>query len=271
MLLSGKVVLVTGAARGIGRGVALEMAHAGADVCLTDRDPGPAADEVASAIRGMGRRVVTVQADVTERPAVEQAIAGCTTSLGPIDILVASAVTSVRQTLLETREADLRRTIEVSILGTFHVFQLVARQMVERSTKVSLIYISSPHARLPFKGAIDYNTAKAGAHQLALSAANELMWYGIRVNLIDPGWTDTPGERTWYSDEALYREAERLPLGRLASPEDIGRAAVFLASDDAAYVAGTVLRVDGGAFIQGPAWNASARHGGEESARNPNR
>jgi len=271
MLLSGKVVLVTGAARGIGRGVALEMAHAGADVCLTDRDPGPSAAEVASAIRGMGRRVVTVQADVTERPAVEQAVAGCTASLGPIDILVASAVTSVRQTLLETREADLRRTIEVSILGTFHVFQVVARQMVERSTKGSLIYISSPHARLPFKGAIDYNTAKAGAHQLALSAANELMWYGIRVNLIEPGWTDTPGERTWYSDEALYREAERLPLGRLASPEDIGRAAVFLASDDAAYVAGTVLRVDGGAFIQGPAWNASARHGGEESARNPNR
>ena len=265
MLLSGKVVLVTGAARGIGRGVALEMARAGADVCVTDRDPGPAAAEVASAIRGMGRRAITVRADVTDRPAVEQAVGGCTASLGPVDILVASAVTSVRQTLLETQEADLRRTIEVSILGTFHVFQVVARQMVERSMKGSLIYISSPHARLPFKGAIDYNTAKAGAHQLALSAANELMWYGIRVNLIEPGWTDTPGERAWYSDAVLYREAERLPLGRLASPEDIGRAAVFLASDNAAYVAGTVLRVDGGAFVQGPAWYASARHGGEES------
>ena len=75
-------------------------------------------------------------------------------------------------------------------------------------------------------------------------------------------WTDTPGERQWYTDEALYREGAKLPLGRLATPEDIGRAAVFLASDDASYMAGAVLRVDGGAFIQGPAWYAPARHGG---------
>ena len=97
---------------------------------------------------------------------------------------------------------------------------------------------------------------------LALSAANELMWYGIRVNLIEPGWTDTPGERTWYTDEALYREGEQLPLGRLALPEDMGRAAVFLASDDAAYICGSVLTVDGGAFIQGPAWGGPTSHGG---------
>jgi short subunit dehydrogenase len=90
---------------------------------------------------------------------------------------------------------------------------------------------------LPFKGAIDYNTAKAGAHQLTLSAANELMWHGIRVNLIEPGWTDTPGERVWYTE----------------------------------YIIGAVLRVDGGAFIQGPAWNAPAGHGGEESVQDPDR
>jgi glucose 1-dehydrogenase len=169
----------------------------------------------------------------------------------------------VRQTLLETREADLRRTLDVGVLGTFHVFQLVAHQMVERGARGALIYISSPHARLPFKGAIDYNAAKAAGHQLALSAANELMWHGIRVNLIEPGWTDTPGERTWYSDEALAREGAKLPLGRLGTPEDIGHAAVFLASDAASYVAGSVLRVDGGAFIQGPAWEGGAGHGTE--------
>jgi glucose 1-dehydrogenase len=134
--------------------------------------------------------------------------------------------------------------------------------MVGRKAKGSIIYISSPHARLPFKGAIDYNTAKAGGHMLALSAANELMWHGIRVNLIEPGWTDTPGERTWYTDKALYQEGERLPLGRLALPEDLGRAAAFLASDDAAYICGSVLTVDGGAFIQGPAWGGPTSHGG---------
>jgi len=261
MGLSGKVALVTGSARGIGRGVATELARAGADVCVNYRTAGSASAEVAAAIQAMGRRAMAVQADVSDRAAVEAMVAACVEGLGPIDILVANAVTSVRQTILETRAEDLRRTIEVGIFGTFHVVQLVARQMVERKTKGVIIYVSSPHARLPFKGAIDYNTAKAGAHQMMLSAANELMWHGIRVNLIEPGWTDTPGERTWYTDEALYREGKKFPLGRLATPEDMGRAAAFLASDAAAYIVGTVLRVDGGAFIQGPAWQAPARHG----------
>jgi len=263
MKLSGKVALVTGAARGIGRGVALELAKAGADVCVNYRTAAPAASEVVAAIHTMGRRALPVQADVGGRSAVEAMVARCTEILGPIDILVANAVTSVRQTILETREEDLRRAIDVGVFGIFHAFQAVARQMVERHAKGCIIYISSPHARLPFKGAIDYNTAKAGGHMLALSAANELMWHGIRVNLIEPGWTDTPGERTWYSDEALYREGGKLPLGRLGTPEDIGRAAAFLASDDAAYISGAVLTVDGGAFIQGPAWEGGARHGEE--------
>ena len=259
--LTGKVALVTGAARGIGRGVALELAKAGADVCLNFRAPGPAIDSLVKEVESLGRRACAVRADVSDRAAVERLVTECASSLGPVDICVANAVRSVRQTLLETDEHELRRTLDVTLLGTFHVFQVVARQMVARDAKGALIYISSPHATIPFKGAIDYNIAKAGGHHLALSAANELMWHGIRVNLIEPGWTDTPGERTWYSDEALYREGAKLPFGRLGTPEDIGRAAVFLASNQAAYIAGAVLRVDGGAFVQGPAWTATARHG----------
>ncbi|MBI2164436.1 MAG: SDR family oxidoreductase, partial [candidate division NC10 bacterium] len=237
-----------------------ELARAGADICVNDRTVDRAGAEVVAAIEAFGRRAVFVQADVSDRPAVERMVAQCTETLGPVDILVASAVTSVRQTILDTREEDLRRSIDVSIFGTFHVIQVVARQMVERQAKGSMIYVSSPHARLPFKGCIDYNIAKAGAHQLALSAANELMWHGIRVNIVEPGWTDTPGERAWYPDAVLSREGKRL---RLATPEDIGRAVAFLASDQAAYVCGAVLTVDGGAFIQGPAWGAPARHGDE--------
>ncbi len=263
MALSGKVALVTGAARGIGRGVALALARAGADVCVNYRTSGSLGAEVVGAIRALGRRALLVQADVAERAAVERMVSECTAELGPIDILVANAVSSVRKNLLTTREDELRSAIGVGIIGVFHVLQVVARQMVARETHGSIIYISSPHARLPFKGAIDYNVAKAGGHMLALSAANELMWHGIRVNLIEPGWTDTPGERTWYPDEALYREGEKLPLGRLGSPDDIGRAAVFLASSEAEYIAGTVLTVDGGAFIQGPAWSGGAEHGEE--------
>jgi glucose 1-dehydrogenase len=264
MELAGKVALVTGASKGIGRGIALALARAGADVCVNYRSTGPAGPETAAAIQAMGRRAMAVQADVSDRAAVERMVAECAATLGPVDIGVANAVWSVRQTLLETRTEDLRRALEVGVLGTFHFLQVVARQMVARKAKGSLIYVSSPHAWLPFKGAVDYNTAKAGGHNLALTAANELMWQGIRLNVIEPGWTDTPGERTWYTDEALYREGKKLPLGRLATPEDMGHAAVFLASERAAYVCGTVLRVDGGAFVQGPAWEGGAGHGAEE-------
>ena len=263
MELAGKVALVTGAAKGIGRGIALALARAGADVCVNYRSSGPAGPEVAAAIQAFGRRAMAVQADVSDRPAVERLVAECTATLGPVDIGVANAVWSVRQTLLETRTEDLRRALEVGILGTFHFLQVVARQMVARKAKGNLIYISSPHARFPFKGAVDYNTAKAAGHILALTAANELMWQGIRLNIIEPGWTDTPGERKWYTDEALYREGSKLPLGRLATPEDMGHAAVFLASERAAYVCGTVLSVEGGAFVQGPAWEGGSSHGEE--------
>jgi glucose 1-dehydrogenase len=263
MELAGKVALVTGGARGIGRGVAVELARNGADVCVNYRTSPDAAAETVAAIQRLGRRALAVPADVSDRAAVERLVAECTTALGPVDIGVANAIVSVRQPLLDTRIEDLRRAVEVGIYGVFHVLQAVARQMVARKARGTLIYISSPHARLPFKGAVDYNTAKAGGHMLALSAANELMWHGIRVNLIEPGWTDTPGERTWYSDEVLYREGAQLPLGRLGTPEDIGRAAAFLASERSAYVCGSVLTVDGGAFVQGPAWGEGARHGEE--------
>ena len=263
MELVGKVALVTGASKGIGRGIALALAQAGADVCVNYRSPGPAGPETAAAIQAMGRRALAVQADVSDRAAVERMLAECTARLGPVDIGVANAVWSVRATLLETRTEDLQRALEVGVLGTFHFLQVVARQMVARKARGILIYISSPHARLPFKGAVDYNTAKAGGHMLALTAANELMWQGIRLNIIEPGWTDTPGERTWFTDEALYREGKKLPLGRLATPEDMGHAAVFLASERASYVCGTVLSVEGGAFIQGPAWEGGTGHGTE--------
>ncbi|WP_303801394.1 SDR family NAD(P)-dependent oxidoreductase [Alicyclobacillus macrosporangiidus] len=256
-----KVAIITGSSKGIGAGIAIEMARAGANVCVNYTHSRADAERVVSEIRKMGRRAVAVQADVSSREQVIRMIDTCESELGNVDILVTNAVNSVRRSILDTEFEDLRRTVEIGIFGVFHVLQITARRMVQRGTHGSIIHISSPHARTPFKEAIDYNTVKAASHHMVLSAANELMWHKIRVNILEPGWTDTPGERTWYSDELLSAMGERMPLGRLGQPADLGKAAVFLASDAASYIVGAVLRVDGGQFIEGGAsWDSSGRH-----------
>ena len=128
--------------------------------------------------------------------------------------------------------------------------------MVKRGDRGgSIVHICSPHTKGPFKNCIDYNVAKAGSHHLALSAANELMWDGIRVNLIQPGWTLTEGEIRLYGQAVLDKAAEQMPLGRLSMPADMGKAAVWLCSEEAAYVTGACLVVDGGQFIEtAPSW-----------------
>ncbi|MCF8564380.1 SDR family oxidoreductase [Alicyclobacillus tolerans] len=259
--LDNQVALITGSSKGIGAGIAVEFARAGADVCINYVGSSEEAQKVVANIESLGRRAIAVQADVSDREQIVRMVETCERVLGPIDILVTNAVASVRSSILQTQFEDLKRTIEIGVYGVFHAFQVVAGRMVDKGIRGSIIHVSSPHAHVPFKEAVDYNTAKAGAHQLALSAANELMWHGIRVNILEPGWTDTPGERTWYSDEHLKSIGERMPLKRMGSPEDLGRAAVFLASDNAEYIAGAVLKVDGGQFVEGgPSWNTTGRH-----------
>lgn len=262
--LAGKVALVTGGARGIGAGIARELAKAGADVCIGDVRPGADGPALVAELKASGRRAAFLSVDVSDRTQVDDLLERCSAELGPVDILVNNAVMSVRQDILQTRYEDFRKTLAVSVDGAFHVFQAVARQMVARGAKGSMIYISSPHAFNPYRGAIDYNTAKAAGLNMALSVANELVWKGIRVNMLEPGWTDTPGERTWYSDELLYGQGAQMPLGRLGTPEDLGKAAVFLASDLAAYVVGTTVKVNGGQLVGALPWQIGGRHGSEE-------
>jgi glucose 1-dehydrogenase len=250
-MLANKIALVTGSSKGIGAGIALELAKSGADICVNYCDSPTSAEDVVNQIRSLGRRAIAIQADVSQRDQVERMVDTCEQELGQIDILVTNAIASVRNTLLETKFEDLQRTLEIGVYGVFHVCQIVARRMVQRMAQGSIIHISSPHAHFPYKGAIDYNTTKAACHHLVLSMANELMWHKIRVNILEPGWTDTPGERRWYSDELLESFSHRMPLGRMGFPEDLGKAAVFLASDAASYITGSVLKVDGGLYIEG--------------------
>lgn len=247
--LSGKVALITGASRGIGRGCALEMARTGADIAINYYRHGEEAEEVAQQVRALGRRAWVVQADVADRLAVEQMVAGAVERLGRLDIAVCNAYYSKREPFLEMSVEGMRRTLDVTLWGAFHTAQFGARQMVKQGKGGSILFISSVLAFIPIPTSLAYNAAKAGMNQMAATIAAELTGNRIRVNVIEPGWTDTPGERQFMSEEQIREGGKQLPWGRLGTIEDLGRAATFLCSDAADYITGEVLRVDGGYWL----------------------
>ncbi len=247
--LENKVGIVTGSSRGIGRGCALAMAKAGADVVVTYRTHPEEAQEVAKIIRQMGREALVVPLDVADRGQVEYMVRAAREKFGKINILVNNAATSVRKPFLEMPVEDMARVLNVSLWGVFHCSQTVARVMVEQGQGGKIIIISSVHAFIPYGTSLPYNTAKAGINNMGYTMAAELAQYSINVNVIEPGWTDTPGERVFYTEEYLKKEGEKLPWRRLGTIEDIGKAATFLASDAADYITGACLRVDGGFWL----------------------
>lgn len=248
--LTGKVALVTGSSRGIGRGCAVEMARCGADVAVNYRSHPEDAEEVAAEIRGLGRRVAVFGADVSDRTAVDDMVRGAVTELGRLDILVSNAYRTVRKPFLELTEQDVRATWDVTFLGAFNAVQAGARQMVTQGEGGALLFISSVLSFIPMPNSAPYNACKAGLAQMSATMARELTSHRIRVNVIEPGWIDTPGERQFSSDEDIRKGAERLPWKRLGTIEDLGRAAAFLCSDAADYINAEVLRVDGGYWLQ---------------------
>jgi glucose 1-dehydrogenase len=250
MKLAGRVALVTGASRGIGRGCAVELAREGADVVINYRSHPEEAEEVVAEIRGLGRRAMAFGADVGDRAAVDEMIAATLAEFGRLDILINNAAFSIRKPFLEYREEEFATVIQVAMWSVFHCSQAAARHMVARGGGGKIVVISSIHAFIPFPNSSPYNTAKAGINHLAFSIAGELAPHRINVNVIEPGWTDTPGERRYYTEEELRAGGAKLPWGRLGRPEEIGKAAVFLCSDDADYITGACLRVDGGAWLR---------------------
>jgi glucose 1-dehydrogenase len=247
--LHNKVALITGASRGIGRGCAIEMAKCGADIIVNYRSHPDEAEAVVEAIQTLGRRAIAVGADVADRKAVEAMTRQGIDCFGKIDILVNNAAMSIRRPFLEIAVEEVARTIDVCMWGVFHCSQVVARRMVERGGGGKILIISSVHAFIPYGNSIAYNTAKAGINNMGYTMATELAQYRINVNVIEPGWTDTPGERNFYSEEQLQEGGKQLPWGRLATIEDIGKAAAFLCSDAADYITGACLRVDGGLWL----------------------
>jgi glucose 1-dehydrogenase len=253
--LAGKVALVTGAARGIGQGIALCLAEEGAAVVVNDLPPTAGSDiwdagETARAIEQLGGQSLAHYADVSDREQVAEMMAAGVAHFGHLDIVVANAAFTIRELTLKAHWENVLRTIEVTQFGVYHTCQMAAQQMVAQIEQGrpggKIIIIGSIRADLPLITSVPYNMAKAAVNNLGRNLAAELAEYHINVNIINPGWINTPGEHKLASAADFEAGARRIPWGRLGLPRDIGRAAVFLSSDDADYITGVAFAVDGG-------------------------
>ena len=251
--LAGKVALVTGASSGIGRAAAVMLAEAGCDVALNYFTLPDAADAAAGKILALGRKAIQFQLDVSDQPAVENMVARTVAELGRIDILVCSAVYSDREPFHTADMKGFRRTLEVSMMGPYFALRAVANHMIQRGGGGSVVVVSSPHAHVAIPNCMAYNMAKAANDIMAKTAAVELLKHKVRVNLLYPGWTDTGGERKFFSDEVLAQVAPGLPWGRMCQPEEIARGILFLVDPGSDYINGTILSIDGGSQL--PWWS----------------
>lgn len=257
--LLGKVALVTGASAGIGRATALALARAGADVALNYLGFAESMEDLGGSIRALGRRAVLFPVDVSQQTAVDEMVGTIAAELGRLDIFVSSAVYSDREPFHTAAMDGFRRTIEVTMWGAFYGLRAAANQMIRQGQGGSAVLVSSPQARVAIPNSMAYNMAKAAVDQMARTAAVELLQHRIRVNIMYPGWTDTPGERKFFAEDVLRRAGDMLPWGRLARPEEIARGILFLVDPESDYITGTTLSIDGGSQL--PWW--SKRGSGE--------
>lgn len=254
MSLAGKVALVTGASLGIGRSTAIALAQAGADVAINFRSHPDQAEEVAQQVRAAGRRALLVQGDVADEQSVRDAVSRTVCELGRLDVAVSNAAFSQRQYLLEADVSLFRRTIDVTMWGAFHLLHSAAQQMVAQGGGGSIVIVSSPHAVVAVPRSMAYNMAKAAIDHMARTAAIELVEHRIRVNIVHPGWIDTPGERKFFSEQEIRDTGAKLPWKRLGTPDEIARGIVFLSDPASDYITGSTLSIDGGITL--PWWAA---------------
>jgi 2-dehydro-3-deoxy-D-gluconate 5-dehydrogenase len=241
--LSGKVAIVTGANTGIGQAIAIALATAGADIASVGRSE---ASETNSKIRSMGRRAINIAADISTTEPVSGIVAQTIADLGAVDILVNNAGIIKRNDAVDFTEEDWDAVVDTNLKTLFFLSQTAARHMIERGSG-KIINIAS---LLSFQGGIRvpaYTAAKSGVAGLTKAMANEWAAKGVQVNAIAPGYIATNNTAALQADETRNRQIlERIPAGRWGRAEDIGGAAVFLASSAADYVTGHVLAVDGG-------------------------
>ncbi len=252
-VFAGKVALVTGASSGIGRATALQLAEQGADVALNYWTMHEAAEETKAAIHKLGRKAIGFCVDVSDLAAVEEMVSQIVVQLGKIDLLVTAAVYSDRAPFHSADLKGFHQTIDVSLWGAYHVLRACTNTMLAKKQGGAVVIVSSPHAVIPYPNCMAYNIAKAGLDMMAKTAAIELISHKIRVNIFHPGWTDTPGERKFFSEDTISQAGKTLPMGRLATPDEMARGIVFLLDPRNEYMSGITLTMDGGLHL--PWWS----------------
>ena len=250
--LKDRVALVTGGARGIGRGIALTLAAEGATVAVNYRERADAAEDVVRRIRDGGGEAAAFAGNVGEYAEVERMVQAILAHFGRIDILVNNAGVVTRHPILDVPLEEWDRVVKTNLYGCFHCSRLVGRHMVERGGCGKIVSISSIHGRVAKANMGPYGPTKAAIDMFSKQLAVELAPHRINVNVVASGTITTdiniPLYKSTRPEDVKLREAvlKRVPLGVIGDPEDIGRAVAFLASDEADYITASVLRVDGG-------------------------
>ena len=244
MLLDGKTALVTGASRGIGRAIALCLAAEGARVAINYAGNVKAAEEVKASVEAAGGTAILCQADIADSAAVEAMIADVVKEFGTIDILVNNAGITRDTLLMRMKDEDFAKVLDTNLKGVFYCTKAVSKLMMKKRSG-RIVNMASVVGLVGNAGQTNYAAAKAGVIGFSKSAAKELASRGITVNVVAPGFIGT--DMTAGLPESVKEKMlTDIPLGRMGEPEDVANAVLFLASDQASYITGQVVNVDGG-------------------------
>jgi glucose 1-dehydrogenase len=250
--LKGRVAVVTGASLGIGRATSIALGRSGAAVVVNYRSHKDQADETVREVEAAGGKAIAYQADVADQPAVERMVEEAVRQFGRLDIAVSNAAYSDREVFYKAEMEGFRRTVDVTMWGAFYLMRAASQQMIKQGHGGAIVLVSSPHAFIPAPRAMAYNMSKAAIEHMARTAAIEVAEFRIRINLIQPGWTDTPGELKFASRETLDTAGAKIPLGRLGTAEEMAEGILFLVDPKHSYMTGAAVLIDGGISL--PWW-----------------